>query len=351
MTLVWQCQGHYPRLSRPLSTSSRRRFRFQFRWCFGLNLCCCLLSQRCKPTYQLLFTQCMRLLLCLLCSLWICYSQKNTRDGAGVAQERAQREEQVSITSNKLVERSGTSRTARTFQGVHCTRSPPLKIDIARQCEEKDCRTKKRTSVNSVSHADISFRSNRMVLRLLSPYKLLQIQSLWAVWMVVVGHSGVSALLTAGGQRCHGDRLPRDAGPSHRRKPKTGWDGPQSGLQDKGSGKGFVKGAQAPSTHNLPQPPQMGAMPKAPKNEGIESQGHAAPSTSDALLQALLPHLQTESLPTAIQDQLGSFRTANINVEGKQLHALVAQQGQAKREITKPTIPKRESTRTNGRSM
>ncbi|CAE7940177.1 GTPBP4 [Symbiodinium sp. KB8] len=126
---------------------------------------------------------------------------------------------------------------------------------------------------------------------------------------------GVSSLLTAG-----------DRGAMEIAFPET---------QDKGSGKGFVKGAQAPSTHNLPQPPQMGAMPKAPKNEGIESQGHAAPSTSDALLQALLPHLQTESLPTAIQDQLGSFRTANINVEGKQLHALVAQQGQAKREITK----------------
>ena len=100
-----------------------------------------------------------------------------------------------------------------------------------------------------------------------------------------------------------------------------------------GKGKDKPAGCQAPTVSQLPQAPKPGTFPAAPK-PGVSSTSSSG-SQSDALLLALLPHLSQDGLPPALQAQLGSFRSSNIALEGKQLHALVAQKSQAQKELSK----------------
>ena len=92
--------------------------------------------------------------------------------------------------------------------------------------------------------------------------------------------------------------------------------------------------AAVPSVGQFPSAPKGGVLPKGPRVDQQQA-GSSASSASEALLQAIIPYLQTESLPAAVQEQLGSFKSANIHMEGRHLPALVAQQAQLKRELHK----------------
>ena len=86
----------------------------------------------------------------------------------------------------------------------------------------------------------------------------------------------------------------------------------------------------APDVKDLLHAPKPGSLNAAPKAAGISTGW-----SSDALLMALLPHLPQDGLPLAIQAQIGTFKQSNTGLEGKQLHALVAQKSQAEKEINK----------------
>ena len=113
----------------------------------------------------------------------------------------------------------------------------------------------------------------------------------------------------------------------------SGLDGGGKGSDRKNAKGAFGKGKgqlMAPDVKDLLHAPKPGSLNAAPKAAGISTGW-----SSDALLMALLPHLPQDGLPLAIQAQIGTFKQSNTALEGKQLHALVAQKSQAEKEINK----------------
>ena len=89
----------------------------------------------------------------------------------------------------------------------------------------------------------------------------------------------------------------------------------------------------APQLQDLPQAPVAPKVVGATTSKENGGGGEASASSTDVLLQALMQHVGTDSLPANLQTIVGTYQETNVRAEAKKLHGLVSQQSNARKEL------------------